>query len=338
MLVPLEIALEVERRQAADGGALLAVMVDAGRQRDLAAQVRGLDLEARELVMLGPGVVHVIDEHQVGLAGLDARRQDADPERTGRDLALHRAVLRRYQRPLLVVLDRAHEGVGDEKPVVEIERLAVGIAAGRAADLDEFLDLGMVDRQVAGSRSAAQRALADGEGERVHDADEWHHARGLAVHADLFADRTQIAPVGADAAATGRQPHVLVPEAHDAFEAVVGLVQEAGDRQATAGTAVAEHGGRRHEPEIADVVVEPLGMAIVVGIGRGDAREHVLIAFAGQEITVGESGLAESCQPGVPRGIGNNPGTAANLNDIKHLWPPFSFCPQLWIEHPVEDT
>ncbi len=47
MLVPLEIGLEVERRQAADRGALLAVMVDAGRQRDLAAQVRGLDLEAR---------------------------------------------------------------------------------------------------------------------------------------------------------------------------------------------------------------------------------------------------------------------------------------------------
>ena len=41
-------------------------------------------------------------------------------------------------------------------------------------------------------------------------------------------------------------------------------------------------------------------MTIVVGISRGDAGEHVLIAFARQEIAVGESGLAENGQPGVP--------------------------------------
>ena len=281
MLVPLEIGFEIERAEAAHRGALLAVMVDAGRQRDLAAQVRGLDLEAGQLVMLGPGVVHVVDEDQVGLAGLDARRQDADPQVAGRDLALHRAVLGADQRPFLVVLDGAHEGVGDQQAMMEVERLAVGIAAGRAADFDEFLDLGMVDRQVAGGRTAAQRALADRQRQRVHDADERHHARGLAVHADLFADRTQVAPVGADAATTGSQPDVLVPQADDAFERIVGLIQEARDRQATAGAAVAQHRRRRHEPQVADVVVKPLRVAVVVGIGRGDAGEHVLVGLAG---------------------------------------------------------
>jgi hypothetical protein len=137
------------------GGALLAVMVDAGRQRDLAAQVRGLDLQPGELVMLGARLVHMIDEHQVGLAGLDARRQDADPQMPRRDLALHGAVLRADQRPFLVGLDGAHEGVGDQEAVMQVERLAVGIAAGRPADLDELLDLGMVDRQVDGAEPRA---------------------------------------------------------------------------------------------------------------------------------------------------------------------------------------
>src|SRR5205814_7390945 len=68
------LGLDVERGEAADRGALLAVMVDAGRQGDLAAQVRGLDLEAGELVMLGHRLVHVVDEHEVRLARLDARR------------------------------------------------------------------------------------------------------------------------------------------------------------------------------------------------------------------------------------------------------------------------
>jgi hypothetical protein len=56
-VLPLEPGLEVQRRQAADRGALLAMMVDAGRQRDLGAQVRGLHLEARELVVLRDGAL-----------------------------------------------------------------------------------------------------------------------------------------------------------------------------------------------------------------------------------------------------------------------------------------
>jgi hypothetical protein len=337
MLVPFEIGLEIERGEAAHGGALLAVMVDAGRQGDLAAQVGGLDLQAGELVLLGPRVVHVIDEDQVGLAGLDARRQDADPQMARRDLAQHRAVLGRGEGPFLVVLDRAHEGVRHQQAVVQVERLAVGIAAGRAADLDELLDLGMADRQVDRRRAAPQRALGDGERQRVHDADEGHDPGGLAVHADLLADRAQVAPVGADAAAARRQPDVLVPQPENPLERIGRLVEEARDRQATLGAAVGQHGRRRHEPQVGDVVVEPLGMGIVVGIGRGDACKHVLVGLARHQVPVAEGGLAKDRQAVVPRGIRNNARTASNLNNIKHLRLPFSSCPQMWIKHLVED-
>ena len=64
-------------------------------------------------------------------------------------------------------------------------------------------------------------------------------------------------------------------------EAVVDAVQIAADRQAAAGAAVDEHGGRRHEPQFGDVVVDALGVPGIVGVGRGDAREQILIAFAG---------------------------------------------------------
>jgi hypothetical protein len=338
MLVPLEIGLEVQRGEAAYRRALLAEAVDAGGQRDLAAQVRGLDLQAGELLVLGQVLVHVVDEDDVGLAGLDARLQDADPQAAGRDLAQRRAVLGRGQRPLLVGLDRAHEGVGDEDAVVQVERLAVGVAAIGAPDLDELLDLGMADRDIDRRRAAAQRALRDRERERIHDADERHDARRLAVHADLLADRAEIAPVGADAAAARRQPDVLVPQPDDAFERIRGLVQEAGDWQSAAGPPIAQHRRGRHEPQIADVVVEPLGMAIVVGIGRGNPGEHLLVTLVGQEVAVGKCGLAEGRQPGVPRGIGHNPRTASNLNDIKHLRPPSSFLSTAVDETPCGKT
>src|SRR3546814_10337246 len=64
-----------------------------------------------------------------------------------------------------------HELVGEEDAVVEVERLAVEVAR-RLADLEELLDLGMRDVEIAGGRAAAQAALADREGQRIHHADE----------------------------------------------------------------------------------------------------------------------------------------------------------------------
>jgi hypothetical protein len=294
------------------------MLVEAGGERDLAAQVRGLHLEARELVVLRPRVVHVVGVDDVGLAGLDAGRQQPDPERAGRQGPHRRAVLGRGERPHVVGLDGAHEGVADEDAVVQVERLAVRIAAGGAADLDELLDLRMADRQVDRRRAAAQRALADGERQAVHHADEGHDAGGLAVLADLLAERAQVAPVGADAAALGGQPDILVPEADDGFEAVIGLVQEAADRQPACRTPVRQHRRGRHEPELADVVVEPLRMRGVVAIGRGHPREEILVGLSGQQVAVVERGAAEIGEHGIAAAIHLHLMMALKLNCVEH--------------------
>ena len=72
--------------------------------------------------------------------------------------------------------------------MVQVERFAVWVASGRSAQFDEFLNLRMVDRQVYRRRAAPQRALADRQGQRIHDADKGDHARGLAVDAHRLAD------------------------------------------------------------------------------------------------------------------------------------------------------
>src|SRR3546814_1880577 len=106
----------------------------------------------------------------------------------------------------------------------------------------------MRDVEIAGGRAAAERALADREGERVHHADEGDDAAGLAVEADRLADAAHAAPIGADAAAARGEPHILVPGADDALQAVGDGVQIAGDGKAATGAAIRQHGSRRHEP------------------------------------------------------------------------------------------
>ena len=263
--VPLVPGLEVERREAADRGAVGAEMVLAGRQRDLRAQVRGRHLEAEVAVMLGHRPVHLVDEDDVGLAGREAGLDQLLEQAAGVDLAALGAVLGAAQHELGAVAHRFHELVGDEHAVVQVQRLAVEVAR-RLADLEELLDLGVRDVEVAGGRAAPQRALADRQRQAVHHADERDDAAGLAVEADRLADAADAAPIGADAAALRRQPDILVPGADDAVEAVADAVQIAADRQAAAGAAVRQDRGRRHEPQLGDIVVERAG--------RGRRRRH----------------------------------------------------------------
>ena len=42
-----------------------------------------------------------------------------------------------------------------------------------------------------------------------------------------------------------------------------------------------------------NIVIDPLGVILVVGVGRGDTREQVLVGFAGQQVAVLERLLAE---------------------------------------------
>jgi hypothetical protein len=101
------------------------------------------------------------------------------------------------------------------------------------------------------------------------------------------------APISADAAAARGQPDILVPGVDDAFKAVVDAVEIAGDGQAAAGAAVRQDRGGRHEPQLGDIVVEPLRVGGIVGVGRGDADEEVLIGLAGQQVAVLQRLLAE---------------------------------------------
>ena len=100
-------------------------------------------------------------------------------------------------------------------------------------------------------------------------------------------------PIGADAAAIRGEPYIFVPGADDAVEVVRHGIQEAGDGQAALGAAIGEHRRRGHEPQSRHIVVDALAMRLIVGIGLGDAGEHVLIGLARQQIAVAQRGLAE---------------------------------------------
>ncbi len=255
VVLPLHPGFQVQAAQAAHCGALLAILVHACRQRDFAAQIAGLHFQPGQLLVLRAGIIHVVGEDQVRLAGFHARGQDADPQRPRRNAAYDRVILRAAQRPGQILFHGAHEIIADQDAVMQVRCLAIRVAAGRPAQFHELFDFRVRHRQIHRRRAAPQRALADGQGQAVHHPDERNDAAGLAVHADFFADGAQIAPVAADAAAFAGQPHILVPKPHDAVQAVIGFVQKAADRQAARGAPIGEHRRRRHHPHAADIVI-----------------------------------------------------------------------------------
>ncbi len=285
VVVPLVPGLQVERGQAAHRRAVVAEMIDPGRQGDFRAQVRGRDLEPELAVMLRHHPVHCVGEDDIGLAGGQPRLDQLLEQRARIDRGAHRIILGAAQVELGSIAHRFHEFVGEQHAVVEVQGLAVEIAR-RLADFEELLDLGVADIEIAGRRAAPQRALRNRQGQRIHHPDEGDDAAGLAVEPDRLADAAHLAPIGADAAAAAGQPDILVPRADNALEAVRHRIEIAADRQPAPGAAVRQHRRRRHEPQPRDVVIEPLGVVLIVGIGIGDAREQILIGLAGEQIAV----------------------------------------------------
>src|SRR6478752_8154876 len=185
-------------------------MIAAGRQQNLAAEIRLSHAEPELALMLRQRAVRRVDEKEIRFARLQARLEDLLPEQTRRDGLERRVRERAAQSEGPVVAHSLHELVGDRDAVVEVQALAVEVPGG-FADLDELLDLRMMHIEVDGRGAAAQRALRDRERERVHDADERDDARGLPVAFDGLADRAHAAPVRADAAAVRREPDVFGP-------------------------------------------------------------------------------------------------------------------------------
>ena len=105
-------------------------------------------LMRRELAVRG------VDEQQVRLPGLQPRLEDLLPQRSCADALDDLARVRAAQRERLVVAHGEHELVRHAHAVVQVQALAVEIA-GRLADLDEFLDLGVVHVEIHGRRAAA---------------------------------------------------------------------------------------------------------------------------------------------------------------------------------------
>ena len=119
---------EVETRQAADRGAILTMMIAAGRQRDFRTEIRSRDLQAEVTMMLGHRPVHLVDEDDIGFTGGEPRLDKLLEQGTRIYLAALGSILRALQHPLAALADRLHEGVGDEHAMVEVERLSVEIA------------------------------------------------------------------------------------------------------------------------------------------------------------------------------------------------------------------
>ncbi len=161
VVFPLIEGFKVERGQAAYGGAFIAQMVFSGRQCDFRAEIRHLDVQTCHLVVVGNAVIHMVDINNVRLPGFNTGGQQSDPEIAGADFIDNRTIFGRFQREFLVALDGMHEGIVDQYAVMEVQRLAVRVAAGGAAQFDEFLDLRVPDRQVNRRRAAPQRALGN---------------------------------------------------------------------------------------------------------------------------------------------------------------------------------
>ena len=242
--------------------------------------------------MLGHHPVHRVAEDDIGLAGGQPCLDQLLEQAARIDGAANRTVFRRFQFELGTVADRFHEFVGQQDAVMQVQGFPVKVA-GRLSDFEKFFNFRMVDVEIASRRTATQGPLRNGQGQAVHHADERNDARCLAVQANRLADTPNAAPIGADAAAARGEPDIFVPGVDDAAEAVVDAVEIAADRQAATGAAVGQYRCRRHEPELGDRVIEPLGMLLIVGIGVGNAGEQILIGFAGQQIAVVERFLAE---------------------------------------------
>src|SRR5690606_2612896 len=149
IVAPLVPRLEIDRRQAAHGGADLADVIAAGRQQNLAAQVRLAHGEP-ELALMGRQMpVRRVDEQQIRLAGLQARLENFLPQLPGRNGLDRRAGRGALQRERTVIAHGFHELVRDRDAVVQVEALAVEVA-GRLTDLDELIDLRMMHVEIDG--------------------------------------------------------------------------------------------------------------------------------------------------------------------------------------------
>ena len=313
VFVPVETGLVGERVAHEVGEVDRAEQAGAvRRQRLLAARVGGAD------VLAPPVVVHLVDavdqdetrlgivirghhDHVPQVAGTDVAVDLAGdqavlavdvvlvggpfaPDHLGGvgqvDLVLFLDVHREHQRPVLVVLDRFHEAVGDQQAQVELAQAAV-LALGA----DEVLGVRMRDVERAHLRAAATAGGGHGEAHLVVDIHERQRAGGVRTGAgDVGVARTQGAELVADAAAGLQGEAGLVDLLQDAVHRVVdgardGAVDRAGGRlvRQRAGVGGDAAGGDRTAAQRPQEALVPLAAQLVAGFGLGQGAGHALV-------------------------------------------------------------
>ena len=220
-VLPVVEVLQVYAGETAHRGAVLV-----RHQVDLVAQVRAAHLETRFFLRLVEPVVGRVDEVEVRLPGAEPGLQDSVPQIPRADAVAHGVVVRVDQIPDLVVDHGRHKLVGDVDRVVQVEALAVRVAAGRNADVQKLDDVGVGDVQVRGVGSLAGLALPVRGHVSVHRLQERNRA-GCDV-----ARRANVRPVPAHAAALDREPAKLRGVIDQPGQAVRDVREKARDRQA----------------------------------------------------------------------------------------------------------
>ena len=224
-------------------------MIPARGQRDFRAEVGCGDFQTQFTVMLWHRLVHMIRINDIGLAGCKAGFHKLLEQRARIHRRADRAVLGALQIPLSAIAHSFHERIGDKHPVMQVQRLAVEIAR-RFADFEKFFNFRVRNVEIAGRRPATQRPLRNRECQRIHHADKGNNARCLAIETHRLPNAAHRPPIGADAAAAGRQPDILIPGVDDAFQAIIDRIEIAADRQTAPRAAVGQDGRCRHEPEL----------------------------------------------------------------------------------------
>ena len=298
LAVRIDVGAEVERTEVAHRGVVLV-----GDLEDLGAQVRQVHDAGRAVVVGGAGLVALLVrgvlERDPAVAGLSERAHHLRVELAGRDLLLVEAglfggdvgalevvteqvgevrdLLGIEQAPLPVLLDALHEQVGDPVGDVEVVR-AAGVVAGVVAQLEEVLDVGVPRLEVHAGRALAAAALVDRSDRRVERAQPRHDAVRQAVGAlDQAALGAHPVPGDADAAGELRQLGDVGVALVDAFEAVLGRVEQVAARHlAVRGARVEQRGARRQVGERRHQVVEADRLVDVGAQTAGDTQEEVL--------------------------------------------------------------
>ena len=206
---PFFVVQQVHGGEAADEAFFVA-----GRQHDFGAEVGSVHSHVVRFVHVRAAGVGVVLEEEVGDAGFGFALQDFRP-----DAAFVGVARFHVFEPLVADADAV---------VHELDGVAFGV------DVQPFVDVAVVDVDVARELAFARGTLRDDVDDGVEEFAEVEAAVGFAVVADVAAARADGAEVGAGAAADFAHHADFGGGAHDVVDGVADVAAEAGDGQAAA--------------------------------------------------------------------------------------------------------